>query len=44
MKRILNEDITEAKAKREYYVSRIIKQAQLEKGMQIEKSPGNSHN
>lgn len=40
MKRIINEEkvITEAKAKWEYYIPRIIKQAQLEKGAQIEKS------
>ena len=39
MKRILNEEkaISEAKAKWEYYIPRIIKQAELEKGMQIEK-------
>ena len=39
MKRIINEEkaIVEAKAKWEYYIPRIIKQAQLEKGMQIEK-------
>ena len=39
MKRILNEEkaIAEAKAKWEYYIPRIIKQAELEKGMQIEK-------
>ena len=40
MKRILNEEkgIAEAKAKWEYYIPRITKQAQIEKGMQIEKS------
>ena len=39
MKRILNEEkvITKAKAKWEYYIPRIIKQAQLEKGAQIER-------
>lgn len=39
MKRILNEEkvITEAKVKWEYYIPRIIKQAQLEKGAQIER-------
>ena len=39
MKIILNEEkvITEAKAKSEYYIPRIIKQAQLEKGAQIER-------
>ena len=35
MKRILNEEkaIAEAKAKWEYYIPQIIKQAQLEKGV-----------
>ena len=39
MKRILNDEtvITKAKAKWEYYIPRIIKQAQLEKGAQIER-------
>ena len=43
MKRILNEEkaIAEAKAKWEYYIPRIIKQAELEKGMQIEKKSMN---
>ena len=39
MKRTLNEEkvITKAKTKWEYYIPRIIKQAQLEKGAQIER-------
>ena len=39
MKRILNEEkaIAETKAKWEYYITRVIKQAQLEKGVQMEK-------
>ena len=35
---------TEAKSKWEYYIPHIIRQAELEKGMQIEKNPGNWHN
>ena len=39
MERILNEEkgIAEAKVKWEYYIPRIIKQAQIEKGMQVQK-------
>jgi len=38
MKRILDQNaITEAKTKWEYYVPRIIKQAKMEKGVQVEK-------
>ena len=46
MKRILNDEkaIAEAKSKWEYYIPHIIKQARLEKCVQIENSPGNSHN
>ena len=41
MKSTLNEEkaTAEGKAKWEYYIPQIIKQAQLEKGVQIEKSP-----
>ena len=40
MNRILSDEkaIAEAKSKWEYYIPRIIKQAQREKGMQIEKN------
>ena len=40
MNRILSDEkaIAEAKSKWEYYVPRIIKQAQREKGVQIEKN------
>ena len=39
MKRILSNEkaIVEAKSKWDYYIPRIIKQAKMEKGMQIEK-------
>ena len=39
MNRILHNEkaVTEAKSKWEYYIPRIIRQAELEKGMQIEK-------
>ena len=40
IKRILNDEtvITEAKGKWKYYISQIIKQAQLEKGAVMEKN------